>query len=291
MSSLNPLKTSPKAWLPAAVLAAAIIGLVVHDVTLQSHLSSSTRITQNLRQELESIRNENKIYKEHDDKKISEINTLNEQLNHLQQDKNAFLGKQDELQKLVKQAEATLEAQNRKIAVLENTLKDAEEKIRRQKKASANLEQQTRSAKSNPGMTQEYVRLVEGEWMAAMAKTEDLTKDLDKTLADLSSFNQERSKLRRETATMHYNLAVILTEQGNYKAAIQEYEKVLESRPEDADAHYNLGILYDDILKNSEKALAHYKKYVQFSPQSPEANKVKRWIQDKELDTAMKFKI
>ena len=140
-------------------------------------------------------------------------------------------------------------------------------------------------------MTTEYVKLVENEWLLATKKTEAFKKDLARTLDELSAQNKERSKLRSETATMHYNLAVILTEQQNYPAALREYEKVLETRPNDADAHYNLAIIYDDILKNNEKALEHYRQYMKITPEAPEASRVRQWIKDKEFDNTFKFKI
>ena len=269
-----------------------IVALFIADnLHLRSNLKSSTKITQNLRNELEGTRQENQKFQEEKKAEFAKLESLSAQLNNLQQDKSLSSSRQVELKKLVDEAEKTLEAQNRKIGELETRLKDAEEKMLRQKKASANLEKQKKSAMANPGMTQEYVKLVEGEWLSANQKTEELKKDLDRTLSEISNQNKERMKLRSDTATMHYNLAVILTEQRNYPAAMLEYEKVLEIRPNDADAHYNLAIIYDDVVKNSEKALEHYRQYIQVSPDAPEAQKVRQWIKDKEVDTAFKFKI
>ena len=284
-------KLMGKAAIGAGVAALAAGLLVFMNIQLQSNLKSTMRITQSLREEVEALRKENDTYKQQDDQEISQIQTLSAELNSLKEDKTLSIGRQEELQKLVAQAEKTLEAQNSKIANLELKLREAEERMARQKQTSSNLEKQTRSAKANPGMTQEYVKLVENEWMGAIAKTEDLKRDLDQTLMELSSHNKERSKLRSDTATMHYNLAVLMVQQGNHRNAILEYQKVLEIRPNDADAHYNLAILYDDILKNSEKALEHYRQFVQAAPEAPEAPKVKMWIKEKEFDTTQKFKL
>ena len=163
--------------------------------------------------------------------------------------------------------------------------------MEKQKRESQSLEERTRSVKSNPGTTPEYVKMVENEWLSAMAKTDELNKDLNRTLSELSGQNQERSRLRNETATMHYNIAVILTEQQNFPAAIVEYQKVLELRPEDADAHYNLAVIYDDYMKDSEKALEHYRRYIKAAPKAPEAQKVRQWILEKEYDLAQRMKI
>lgn len=282
----------PRRTVYTALAVVTVLGyLAIKDYTLHSNLRSSTRITQNLREEVEGLRRQNDSYKQRELSEHSQLDSLSAELNTLKQDKSAASTRQQELEKMVAGAEATLDAQNSKIAQLESQLKQAEQRVQRQQKASSNLEQQTRSAKANPGMTSAYVKLVENEWMSAVAKTDELRGELSRTLSELSGHNQERSKLRNETATMHYNLAVILTEQQNYPAAILEYRKVLEIRPNDADAHYNLGVLYDDYLKNHEKALEHYRQYVKSSPDSPEAQKVRRWIQDREIDTKLNFKL
>jgi len=271
--------------------AVALAAFVVQDLRLRSNLKSTTHITQALRQELEGLRKENETYKMSELSDKTSIDKLSEQLNTLAQDKSLTVSSQTELKKKVADAENTLQAQNSKIAQLESKLKEAEEKMSRQKKASANLEQQTRSAKANPGMTAEYVKLVESEWLTAVARTDELNKDLSRTLSELSGQNQERSKLRSDTATMHYNLAVILTEQQNFPAAIVEYQKVLEIRPDDPDAHYNLAVIYDDYVKDNDKALAHYRQYIKAAPDTPEAQRVREWLKQKEFDTTFKFKI
>ena len=286
------LSKMPRKVIYAGTAAAVVLAtFAMEDLKLRSNLKSSTRITRNLRTELEGLRKENETYKMSELSDKSSIDKLSEQINTLAQDKSLSTSRQEELKKKVSDAEQTLQAQNAKVAQLESKLKDAEMKISRQKKASANLEQQTRSAKSNPGMTAEYVKLVENEWLTAVAKTDELNKDLDRTLQELSGQNQERSKLLSDTATMHYNLAVILTEQQNYPAAVVEYQKVLEIRPNDADSHYNLAVIYDDYLKDNDHALEHYRQYVKAAPDAPEAQKVREWIKQKEYDTTFKFRI
>lgn len=270
------------------VLIGSLFWQVFH---LDANLKSSTKITKSLRDEIEMLRKENESFQAKTQTGQMQIQTLNDELSLMKEDKNTFAQRQEELKKMVSDADKSLESQNRKIKELEQELKNAQEKMRRQKKASASLEQQTKSAKANPAMTAEYVKLVESEWLIATTKTEALKKDLDRTLAELSGQNRERSKLRSETATMHYNLAVILTDQQNYSAAIREYEKVLETRPNDADAHYNLAIIYDDYLKNNEEALEHYRQYMKIAPDAPEAQRVRQWVKDKEFDNTFKFKI
>ena len=286
------IKKVPTKALVAAACVIFLVGLLFWRVfSLDANLKSSTRITQSLRDEIEALRRESETFKTRAQSGDTKIQTLNEELSQVKEDKESATKRQAELQKLVEDADRSLESQNGKITELERKLKDSEEKMRRQKKANANLEQQTRSAKTNPVMTAEYVKIVENEWLTATTKTEELKKDLDRTLSELSGQNQERSKLRSEAATMHYNLAVILTDQQNYPAAVREYEKVLETRPDDADAHYNLAIIYDDYLKENSKAIEHYRQYVRVAPDTPEAQRVRQWMKEKEFDNTFKFKL
>ncbi len=91
-------------------------------------------------------------------------------------------------------------------------------------------------------------------------------------------------KMMRENADMHYNLGTIFLQNKQYKEAIKEYERVLELRPSDSETHYNLGVLYDDYLKDREKALYHYQKYLTINPKAPDAKKVETYILSLELD-------
>lgn len=284
-------KFSPKMFGAVTIGVLAVVVLFAQVISLNSNLNSTTKITQSLRDEVEKLRKENQSYEEKVRQEHSQVEGLNTQLSTLQQDKDLSVQKQEELKKLVEDAEKSLDNQNVRIKDLEQKLKEADESIRRQKKASATLEAQTKSAKSNPSVTPEYVKLVESEWLAATEKTVEMKKDLDRTLSELSGQNKEREKLRADTATMHYNLAVILTDQKNYPAAIREYQKVLETRPNDADAHYNLAIIYDDYMKDNGKAMEHYRQYIKIAPNSQESNRVRQWLKDKEFETALKFKL
>ena len=91
-------------------------------------------------------------------------------------------------------------------------------------------------------------------------------------------------KMMRENADMHYNLGTIFLNNKQFKEAINEYERVLELRPSDPDTHYNLGVLYDDYLRDREKALHHYQKYLAINPRSPDAKKIETYILSLELE-------
>ena len=59
----------------------------------------------------------------------------------------------------------------------------------------------------------------------------------------------------------HYNRALSYDRAQKYKEAVEEYKKVLEIAPLDADTHYNLAVIYDEELEEYQKAVQHYRKY------------------------------
>lgn len=75
-----------------------------------------------------------------------------------------------------------------------------------------------------------------------------------------------------------YNLALTYEDTQRYTEAAQEYEKALELEPFNADICYNLGILYDDRIKDKKRAVVYYQKFLELSPEGEDAQKVRNWI-------------
>ncbi|MCK9429692.1 MAG: tetratricopeptide repeat protein [Candidatus Omnitrophica bacterium] len=97
---------------------------------------------------------------------------------------------------------------------------------------------------------------------------------------------------REKALKRHYNLAIIYENAGRYREAAQEYEKTLELSPDDADIHYNLAIVYDDFLQDNEKAIFHYRRYLELSPNPVDSGIVAEWIVEakEELDWQRKIR-
>ncbi len=115
-------------------------------------------------------------------------------------------------------------------------------------------------------------------------KLEVLKGKFKDAVPGLAKSGRISQKMMRENADMHYNLGTIFLNNKQYKEAIKEYERVLELRPNDPETHYNLGVLYDDFLKDREKALYHYQKYLAINPKAPDAKKVETYILSLELE-------
>jgi tetratricopeptide (TPR) repeat protein len=87
-----------------------------------------------------------------------------------------------------------------------------------------------------------------------------------------------------ENRDMLYNLALVYAREGRAREAEQAYLRALQLDPADPDIHYNLGILYDDELKDRTRALMHYRKYLKLSPHAPDQDQVENWILQIETD-------
>ena len=115
-------------------------------------------------------------------------------------------------------------------------------------------------------------------------KVEVLKAKFKESVPGLAKAGRISQKMMRENADMHYNLGTIFLQNKQYREAIKEYEQVLELRPSDPETHYNLGVLYDDYVRDREKALYHYQKYLSVNPKAPDAKKVETYLLNLELE-------
>lgn len=67
---------------------------------------------------------------------------------------------------------------------------------------------------------------------------------------------------------------------GKYREAEKLYLKALAESPANATIHFNLGVLYDEELKDSAKAAFHYRKYLDLRPEASDAQTVRAWLME-----------
>ena len=96
-----------------------------------------------------------------------------------------------------------------------------------------------------------------------------LDDDYHSTLKELSA---------EELFRQHYNQGLSYDGIGEYKRALEEYQKALEFMPADPDLHYNMAIVYDDHVNNKKQAIFHYQRYIELNPRSPDRLKVEAWL-------------
>jgi len=107
---------------------------------------------------------------------------------------------------------------------------------------------------------------------ARLAKSERMVSTLAKAKEEVKQVGE------KEKRDMHYNMAGVYAREGRMREAEQEYLRALQIDPNDADSHYNLGILYDDEFKDVRRARIHYRRYLMLRPDSPDADTVKNWL-------------
>jgi len=84
-----------------------------------------------------------------------------------------------------------------------------------------------------------------------------------------------------------FRRAMNFTEDQNYYAAIQEYEKALVANPNVAKAHVEMGILYNEKLGDPISAIYHYQKYLNARPNAPDREKIQSYLDKAKIDFAI----
>lgn len=65
---------------------------------------------------------------------------------------------------------------------------------------------------------------------------------------------------------------------GEFQKAVQYYETALDGTMLSAEAHYRLGLVYEDHLKNQVAALHHFERYLELAPQGQYSKDVKGYV-------------
>lgn len=87
-----------------------------------------------------------------------------------------------------------------------------------------------------------------------------------------------QSDLEKERAVFHYNLGVAYSQAKLYDEAIEAYEKSLSYNPDNAEACYNLGLLYNDYKYDADKAKDNFAKYLELTPGAEDKEDVLKLI-------------
>jgi chromosome segregation ATPase len=95
---------------------------------------------------------------------------------------------------------------------------------------------------------------------------------------NLQTLKDRYGKLPEENANLHYNLGVLYAQHQEYPKAVAELEKVTELKPNDAEAYYNLGVINGEYLGNRKKSLVYFEKYLALAPNDPEADRIRKYI-------------
>jgi tetratricopeptide (TPR) repeat protein len=160
----------------------------------------------------------------------------------------------------------TVERMLKEIPRLEKEIEKLRSQLKRKDSALAAREDEFETMKLELGRREH--RLVQAEKMTTV---------LDGARRDVTMANKIQQR------DMHYNMGVVYAKEGNYREAEKEYLRALRIDPLDAGTHFNLGVLYDDELNNRRRAAMHYRKYLQLNPQGNDADTVRGWLMQMEM--------
>ncbi|MBI4340883.1 MAG: tetratricopeptide repeat protein [Candidatus Omnitrophica bacterium] len=124
----------------------------------------------------------------------------------------------------------------------------------------------------------QQLKKLQGDYTASVADNSTLRNQIRTIPKDVDRIAREHQRLLKENADMHYNLGVLFSQRKDYPRALSEFRKVVELRPDDGDAYYNLGIIYAEHLPDREKAMAHFKRYLTLNPHAKDSGWVKQYI-------------
>ena len=76
----------------------------------------------------------------------------------------------------------------------------------------------------------------------------------------------------------HFQRGRNLVNSQDFKGAVEQFEKALETHPQSAAAHFELGWLYETKLNDYAAAIYHYQRHLQLDPESDRAQRVRERI-------------
>ncbi|HQF24805.1 MAG TPA: tetratricopeptide repeat protein [Polyangiaceae bacterium] len=82
-------------------------------------------------------------------------------------------------------------------------------------------------------------------------------------------------KTHPNNSALRFLLGSLLQAVGEYREAIEQFERVVASNPEHADAHYALATIARDYLGDLMRADIHFREYLRLNPKGPYADEAR----------------
>ena len=143
---------------------------------------------------------------------------------------------------------------------------------------SKELESRQAKAQAELAKSQGRFNSLEDNYTKLLAQNTAMKQQVKRFPQDVTKLAHQHERLVKENADVHYNLGVLLSKSKQYEQAATEFRKVIELRPDDAEAYYNLGVIYAEHLPDREKAMAHFRRYLQLKPGATDAGWVQQYI-------------
>lgn len=217
--------------------------------------------------------------------------SVEESLERLMSENSRLRSENNELEEKLGEAEVRLEAYvgrtrslNRAMEALSDEKELLEEEL---KEKEESMESQRISFDEEKEKLEEEIRHLQEELESDkyVLKWEAAEEKLRETRRTVELLSTGRAEMRARLGKLHYNLGVLLFQQKQYERAVVEFEKALETRPEDPDIHYNLAVLEDYYLHNPQKAIEHYRLYLEKAVDAERELEIKARIAHNDLKT------
>ena len=198
------------------------------------------------------------------------------------------LHQSDELFRKMQQEAGRLESEKAQIAheydTLQNDVIAYVAQNTKLQEASEQLQKRVTDAEEQLKEKDAELQRVEGKFeklhkdMMAMKmeKRNTLTKELTALTQKVASLE---SDLKHERSLSQYNLGVVYAQAQRDEEAMAAYQKSLAFDPKNAEAHYNLGLLYEQVTHQPDKAVWHYRQYLEQHPKAEDRDEVQRRIE------------
>lgn len=108
--------------------------------------------------------------------------------------------------------------------------------------------------------------------------------ELAEVLKESGATGEALTELRTAVAadpshvSARFRLAVALRQEGHVDEAITEYENVLSLDPSLPEVYYNLAVLFLNEKQQPEAAAQNFRRFLELSPDSPQAERVRSWL-------------
>ncbi|MDX6767661.1 MAG: LysM domain-containing protein [Candidatus Methylacidiphilales bacterium] len=85
----------------------------------------------------------------------------------------------------------------------------------------------------------------------------------------------------------YFRKAADATAEGNYYAAIEQYEAALQANKNVAKAHVEMGLLYSEKLGDPVSGIYHFQKYLAVRPTAEDREQIQAYVEKAKIDFAL----
>ncbi len=160
----------------------------------------------------------------------------------------------------------------------ERAVTEREEELALLHKEAAEREQQLKAeAAEREAALEKALSDLRAETAADRDAARRLREEVSRLRSDLQAAHLANE---RERFVLAYNAGSLYMTARRYDRAEAEFRKALAIREADAPLHYNMGILYDEHLRQPERARHHYERFLELAPNDRDAPTVMQWLRE-----------